>query len=185
MGQSSCKPCSSGTYSIVGASSCSFDAFSCPTGTYADGIASCNSCEAGKYNDQPNQTSVSSCKDCGTGSYVRFHVGYINQTEFRLPVACETAPECAHKEGSLINRRVGNQTDAVCQCGAATCTKVSGLYCTSKSNLCTKGKSQCGSASTSFEPEKCLVVTDRCICTQCISGHHTANCSPCKNFFMY
>jgi hypothetical protein len=48
-GQSSCKSCPSDTYSMAGASSCTFEATSCPTGTYATGTAACDLCGTGQY----------------------------------------------------------------------------------------------------------------------------------------
>ena len=69
-GQSSCKTCTSGTYSDTGASSCLLDATSCPVGTHASGtLTVCDFCASGKYNDQTGQTSESSCKECDSGLY--------------------------------------------------------------------------------------------------------------------
>jgi hypothetical protein len=66
--ESVCKSCIDGTYSIAGASSCPFNANSCPPGSYASGVA-CDACGTGKYQDQSGQTSEYSCKSCGTGQY--------------------------------------------------------------------------------------------------------------------
>ena len=68
-GQMSCKTCTANTYSVAEASSCDYNATSCPVGTYANGTAACESCPVGKYNNQTGSTPESTCKDCGTGTY--------------------------------------------------------------------------------------------------------------------
>ena len=187
-GQSTCKSCPSDTYSIAGASSCPLDATSCPTGTYASGTATvCDSCGAGQYNDQTSQMSESvACKTCDAGKYQN-EVGKASCTDCVSPMvvvvvldASRCIDICLNTQGTAPN--FSPKSSEMCSCGTTTCTESTGSYCNEKSNLCTKGpSSECGSSIIDiFDPGKCQVVTDRCECSQCISGYHTAKCIPCK-----
>ncbi len=58
---STCLPCPSGKYSIVGSSICS----ACPKGSYSlSGASSCTLCPQGTYSDL---TAATACVSCGTG----------------------------------------------------------------------------------------------------------------------
>jgi hypothetical protein len=59
---------------------------------------------------------------------------------------------------------------------------VTGMFCSASASVCTSRASQCGSALAAFDYKKCQVVTDRCECSKCVAGFHTANCIPCKFF---
>ena len=66
-GQTSCKNCPTGRTGGVGASSCDYDANSCPIGQFPSGTSTvCEICIKGKYNDQTGQAS---CIFCGAGKY--------------------------------------------------------------------------------------------------------------------
>jgi hypothetical protein len=182
-GASSCKMCESGTYNdqtgqAICKTDCSFGSvippnktmcYNCPAGQFQDVNfqSTCKVCISGQYNDQIGQ---SFCRDdCGNGLSIRSD-----------KTACDLAPVCTNTQGSSINLQGEDQNNfAACKCGTATCSESTGLYCTELVSMCTKGESQCGTTSLSFKVEQCLVVTDRCKCTQCISGYHTTNCSPC------
>jgi len=64
-GQSSCEICASGTYSTVGASSCSYSSNTCPAGTYASGIAACTNCASGTY----STGGAAACVSCASDTY--------------------------------------------------------------------------------------------------------------------
>ncbi len=63
-GATSCDTCASDSYSIGGASSCSYSATTCPAGTYASGTA-CQPCSAGMY----NLNIGGKCAVCSAGKY--------------------------------------------------------------------------------------------------------------------
>ena len=171
--------CNAGSYINFDKSAC----LNCIEGQYQDqdGQSNCKKCGTGKYNDQTSQTSKSSCKECSAGSYITSGNS-----------ACKTYPTCLNTQGTTPNTPAYGNSPAgdaedpkviSCSCGTTTCTKTLGLYCTVKLYLCTKGPSACGTSIVeTFHPEKCQVVTERCECSQCISGYHTANCTPCKFF---
>jgi len=95
-GQSICKYCASGKYSIVGASSCPFNATSCPAGTYASGTAACDSCPSGTYSIVGG---TASCEACASGKYQ----GQSGQ------VYCKT---CA---SGKYNDQVGQSSESSCK----------------------------------------------------------------------
>ena len=191
---SSCKECSSGTYndftSATSCKECSVGTYNdqtskpsckqCSAGTYNNltSAARCKECSTGKYSGQTSQTSAASCKECiGDNSYITIDRSSCN--EYSL---------CQNSKGVIKNTRESTNTDMIsngtfCSCGSTNviCNEESGLYCSASVKMCTVGQTQCGSTSSSFDARKCQVITDRCTCSQCTFGFHTANCIPCKH----
>ena len=168
--QSSCIICIEGQYQdLRNQPSCNDD---CTAGSYiAYDRTTCLNCPTGQYQDQNDQKS---CKDdCSemfpdVGSYITSDNS-----------ACKQSPTCSDIEGLLPNNPTDDQNTTTCVCGTTICSESTGLFCTSKLNLCTVGANQCASSAQVFDFNKCEVVTDRCKCSKCVPGWHTANCIKC------
>ena len=67
-GDTSCKDCISGKYSLAGKSNCDYEVNTCPKGSYSSGTAACLKCVAAKFNNALGQTSETSCQLCEIGT---------------------------------------------------------------------------------------------------------------------
>ena len=195
LARSSCKSCPSDTYSIAGASSCPFDATSCPAGTYASGTAACDSCPSGTYmhagasscpfdaTSCPTGTYASGtatvCDSCGTGKYN----GQTSQTS--ESVACKNC------DAGKYQNQVGQSSESVA-CHDCSTGKYNEQVGQSNCKECGTGKynnqndqsncKECGTGKFSDQTsqssckDNCnagsYINSDKSACLNCIEGQY-------------
>ena len=184
IGQTSCKVCAAGTYTIdEGKTLCtavaagkyanaSGSAVDCPMGQYQDeeGQTSCKLCSAGYYNDQEGQiscdapceagkyslTGASFCQNCPAGRYS-------NQTGLSSGDDCTPVPhgKYASASGSGVDCPIGQYQDEPGQTSCKLCS--SGYYNDKEGQI---------SCDTPCEAGK-YSLTGASFCQQCPAGRYS------------
>ena len=90
---------------------------------------------------------------------------------------CASAPDCTNTNGSVAN-------DNVCLCGTAFCDDVTGLYCNTSSNTCSKGDA-CTNVNGASPNEDCACGNGAASCNSLTGRYCYATVSQCGTAYSF
>jgi len=202
-GQSSCEICASGTYSTVGASSCSYSSNTCPAGTYASGIAACTNCASGTY----STGGAAACVSCASDTYSTVGASSCSYSANTCPAgtyasgtaACDScaigtystvgASSCSYSDNTCPAGTYASGTAACDSCASDTYSTVGASSCSYSANTCPAGTYASGTAACDSCASGTYSTGGEAVCDSCPPGKYNdqtqrtaeADCKTCAS----